>query len=161
MEKQPIMNQSDKGLPDTLTQILRSPRITDGEIVARFAGWLIGLSMFKQLNMSDQDIADTCRSKGWPGLGYDYESPPSLDEFMGRTSGERLGERFPISDRSEPDGVWKAWLCLGDQLAQELGSAPLAETMATLRRWPVVRSPVAPEPSTNVIPFRPRTQTGD
>lgn len=154
------MDRSDKSLPDALTRLLSPRHVTDDELASSFGEWLVGLSMFKQLNTPDCDIASFCRKKGWAVLGYDYENPPTIDELMGRTSGERLGEQPPIPDHNAPHSIWNAWLCLGDQLARELGSATLAESMAALRRWPVVRSHVAITPATNVVPFTPRTQTG-
>lgn len=155
------MNPSDKSLPDALTQLLNPRHVTDDELASCFAECLISLSMFKQLNTPDRDIASLCRKKGWAVLGYDYEYPPTIDELMGRTRGVRLGEQLPVPDDNARHDIWNAWLCLGDQLARELGSATLAESMATLRRWPVVRSHVAITPATNVVPFRPRTQAGD
>lgn len=155
------MSRSDKELPDALLRLLNPQQVTDAELATCFAECLTGLSMFKQLNTPDRDIASFCRKKGWTVLGYDYESPPSIDELMGRTEGARLGEHLPIPDRSSPHSIWNAWLCLGDQLARELGSVPLAEMMTALRRWPVVRPRTAHPPATNVVPFRPRTQTGN
>ncbi|MBX9863130.1 MAG: hypothetical protein K2Y42_10300 [Hyphomicrobium sp.] len=154
------MDEPDKSLPDALVRLLSPRHVTDDELASSFAEWLVGLSMFKQLNTPDRDIASFCRKKGWAVLGYDYENPPDIDELMGHTRGERLGEQLPIKDHNGPHSIWNVWLCLGDQLAQELASAPLAETMAALRRWPVVRSHVAITPATNVVPFKPRTQAG-
>jgi hypothetical protein len=135
-------------LPDVLTRLLHPVRYTERELAAAFADALVGLSLFKQLNTSDQDITAFCRKKGLTVLGYDYDAPPPLGELLPGAPPERP----PVGDG--PNDVWNTWLALGDELAAATHQRDLADTMDTLRKWPTVRSqPVAPA-NTVVIPFR-------
>lgn len=138
-----------------LTRLLKPPRHSDGELAAMFAETLTSLSIFKQLNTTDQEISGFCSRKGWCVLGFDYLSPPTLDELMGRSVG--LAHQAPITNDAQPHAIWNAWLDLGHALSKELNSQMLAETMTALGRWPVMRESIARQSESNVIRFKPRT----
>lgn len=151
------MDHSGQKLPDMLTQLLKPQRHSDDELAAMFGETLTSLSIFKQLNTTDQEIAGFCSRKGWCVLGFDYLSPPTLDELMSRSPAVGLAHQAPITNDAQPHAIWNAWLDLGHALSKELNSQMLAETMTALGRWPVMRESIARQSESNVIRFKPRT----
>lgn len=150
------MDHSGRKLPDMLTGLLKPQHLSDGELAAMFAETLTSLSIFKQLNTTDHEIAEFCSRKGWCVLGFDYLSPPTLDEFMGRPPAVDLAHRAPLTNDARPHAIWNAWLDLGHALSRELNSQMLGETMTALGRWPIMREANTRQSESNVIRFKPR-----
>ena len=153
------MEQSKPDLPSALTRLLTPANHTNDEQAAILGETLTSLSIFKQLNSSDQEIARICAKKGWSVLGFDYLSPPPLEEFLGRQPGQNTvrDERLSLNG---PHAVWDAWLEFGQALSTELNNPTLAETIAALRQWPVERKQKDADPVSNVIPFTRGVRSG-